>query len=469
MGRLLRDGVPLILSSSMPIRDVETFIPALKRTIPVYANRGVNGIDGVVSTALGVVRASRRRGVLCIGDVAFLHNLNAAVGADLADLPLTIVLLNNDGGEIFDLLPVRDYDPAFTTHFLTPHGRDLSAISGAIGLQTRRADTRDDFTQAFEESASAEGCVVIEVRTGIQESGELRRSMLGSVTAAVDAAAARFDEHAGEKASAFPLVLHHMRTGEGTPVVLLHGFTRSSHSWQSLAAAAGAGRPVYAVDLMGHGRSPRPNAASFGHEYTLDAAAEALEALFERWRFAEVHLVGYSMGGRTAMVYAGRYGARLRSLALLSAHPGIEDADARSTRRDADQSLATRIEHEGLDAFVAAWSASGMFAAQKRENPLRWHDALNDRLGQQAHALAASLRGSGQGTQEPQWTVLEKLGMPILFLAGEQDARYADAAARLEAMRARVEVHTVAGAGHDLLFGHEQQVAALLDAFWNRV
>ncbi|MDT8325107.1 MAG: 2-succinyl-5-enolpyruvyl-6-hydroxy-3-cyclohexene-1-carboxylic-acid synthase, partial [Bacteroidota bacterium] len=188
MATQLRDGTPLMISSSMPVRDVETFLPAMDTQVPVHVNRGVNGIDGVLSTALGMVRGSGRRGVLCIGDVAFLHNLNATVGDGLASLPLTVVLLNNDGGEIFDLLPVREFDPAFTRHFLTPHGIDLASVAAALGLASLRVETRDAFLAAWSAAESADGCFVIEVRTDIAESGALRRNLLTQVAAAVNAA-----------------------------------------------------------------------------------------------------------------------------------------------------------------------------------------------------------------------------------------------------------------------------------------
>jgi 2-succinyl-5-enolpyruvyl-6-hydroxy-3-cyclohexene-1-carboxylate synthase len=467
MAAQLRHGTPLMLSSSMPIRDVETFVPALPAHIPVHVNRGVNGIDGVLSTALGMVRGSGRRGVLCIGDVAFLHNLNATLGDGLAALPLTVVLLNNDGGEIFDLLPVRDFEPAFTRHFITPHGTDLAAVARALGLQSHRAATRKEFTDAWSAAEAADGCAVIEVRTDIAKSGTLRRALLARVADAVSDAVG--GETVPERAEYMPQpALHLLRAGAGTPVLLLHGFTRSHRSWIDVAAQLEEGPPLFAVDLMGHGTAPQPDPAEYASAYTLEYAADALEALCARWGFDRLHCVGYSMGGRTALAFTVRFPQRSRSLALISANPGIEDDDTRAERSDADEETAQKIERDGLETFVSAWSSGPMFAAQRDSDPRRWAAAMRDRRGSQVRGLAASLRGGGQGRQSPMWTDLPRLDMPVLVAAGESDDRYAYIAARMKALLPKAELRVFDGAGHDLPFDRGHEIAALLAALWKR-
>jgi 2-succinyl-5-enolpyruvyl-6-hydroxy-3-cyclohexene-1-carboxylate synthase len=135
----LADGTSLIVSSSMPIRDVEWFA-APGRPITVHANRGANGIDGVVSTAVGVAAASGGPTVLLIGDLAFLHDSNGLLGAtDRAD-HLVIVVVDNDGGGIFSFLPqAAAVDPkGFETLYGTPHGLDLVALAAAYGATARR-------------------------------------------------------------------------------------------------------------------------------------------------------------------------------------------------------------------------------------------------------------------------------------------------------------------------------------------
>ncbi len=136
------DAVPaggvLVVSSSMPVRDVEWFGP-LRRDLDVLANRGANGIDGVISTAVGVALAGRPTTVL-IGDVAFLHDSTALVA--LADRPveLTIVVIDNDGGGIFSFLPqATELDHGvYELLFGSPHGTDLAALARAHRLTVDR-------------------------------------------------------------------------------------------------------------------------------------------------------------------------------------------------------------------------------------------------------------------------------------------------------------------------------------------
>jgi 2-succinyl-5-enolpyruvyl-6-hydroxy-3-cyclohexene-1-carboxylate synthase len=139
----LPPGSILVASSSMPIRDVEWFGVG-RRDVRVIANRGANGIDGVVSTAVGAALTGAKT-VLLIGDVAFLHDSNGLLGLASRSVDLTIVVLDNDGGGIFSFLPQRRELPAerFEQLFGTPHGLDLVALSQAFGVEAARVDSVD--------------------------------------------------------------------------------------------------------------------------------------------------------------------------------------------------------------------------------------------------------------------------------------------------------------------------------------
>jgi 2-succinyl-5-enolpyruvyl-6-hydroxy-3-cyclohexene-1-carboxylate synthase len=136
----LPPGAALVASSSMPVRDVEWFGTA-RSDIRHVANRGANGIDGVVSTAVGVAAAGVRT-TLLIGDVAFLHDSNGLLGLSERGLDLTVVVLDNDGGGIFSFLPQRSQLPGerFEQLFGTPHGLDVVAVAAAHGVDARRVD-----------------------------------------------------------------------------------------------------------------------------------------------------------------------------------------------------------------------------------------------------------------------------------------------------------------------------------------
>jgi hypothetical protein len=131
----LPEGSSLVLSSSMPVRDVEWFA-APRAGVEVYSNRGANGIDGVVSTAVGVALATRRPTALLIGDVAVLHDTNGMLLASSRDIDLTIVVVDNDGGGIFSFLPQATSLPpdTFERLFGTPHGVDLISLAAVHGI-----------------------------------------------------------------------------------------------------------------------------------------------------------------------------------------------------------------------------------------------------------------------------------------------------------------------------------------------
>ena len=155
----------VVVSSSMPVRDVEWY-GAPRRDVRVLSNRGANGIDGVVSTAVGVALNYVPTSCL-VGDIAFLHDTNALWGLAEREIDLTIVVVDNDGGGIFSFLPQRGLlgDDRFEQLFGTPHGVDIGAVAEAHGLPVHRPQTAAEVGPAIADAMTAGGARVVLVRT----------------------------------------------------------------------------------------------------------------------------------------------------------------------------------------------------------------------------------------------------------------------------------------------------------------
>ena len=165
--RHLPEGSALVVSSSMPIRDVEWF--ARPRTgLEVHANRGANGIDGVTSTALGVGLArSRQPTAAHLGDLALLHDASGLNGLATRDCSLTLVVVDNHGGGIFSFLPQAAQLPPerFEQLFGTPQPIDLHALAAAHGIPSAALDIAADLAPALAEATAAGGVRILVART----------------------------------------------------------------------------------------------------------------------------------------------------------------------------------------------------------------------------------------------------------------------------------------------------------------
>jgi 2-succinyl-5-enolpyruvyl-6-hydroxy-3-cyclohexene-1-carboxylate synthase len=185
LGARLPGDATLVVGSSMPVRDVETFFPVRPDPPRVLANRGANGIDGTVSTAFGVAAAGGGPTVLLIGDVALAHDLGGLLAARRLDLPLAIVLLHNDGGGIFDFLPVAAEGDDFERHVATPHGLDFAHAAALYGLAHEPVSTAEQLDAAVSRALSEERATVIAVHTDRSENVALHRRVWEAVRAAV--------------------------------------------------------------------------------------------------------------------------------------------------------------------------------------------------------------------------------------------------------------------------------------------
>lgn len=182
----LSDGDYLFASSSMPIRDVDTFFSKTSKDIRIYANRGTNGIDGVVSTALGVQVATGNRGYLLIGDLAFLHDVNGLIVSRFQSTNITIVVMNNDGGGIFSYLPQSTETNYFEHLFGTPTGLEFSHIAAMYDAQYDAVHTKGQFKKVLSEE-KVKDVRIIEVFTNRQVNTETHRKLWKAISKELDA------------------------------------------------------------------------------------------------------------------------------------------------------------------------------------------------------------------------------------------------------------------------------------------
>jgi 2-succinyl-5-enolpyruvyl-6-hydroxy-3-cyclohexene-1-carboxylate synthase len=187
----LQDGATLWAGNSMPVRDMDGWLPSTERAITVRSNRGANGIDGVVSTALGSAAVATGPVALVVGDLSFLHDLNALVAAKLHDLSATIVLVNNDGGGIFSFLPQgtasipgAGLPERYEELFGTPHGIDVGPIVTALGGEHEIVGD-DGLTAPLERAVARPGVQVLELRTDRARNVALHREVAAAVAAAI--------------------------------------------------------------------------------------------------------------------------------------------------------------------------------------------------------------------------------------------------------------------------------------------
>ncbi|MGD9702525.1 MAG: 2-succinyl-5-enolpyruvyl-6-hydroxy-3-cyclohexene-1-carboxylic-acid synthase [Acidimicrobiia bacterium] len=189
VARALTDELPrgsqLVVSSSMPVRDVEWY-GSPRADIAVHANRGANGIDGVIATAIGIALATRLPTALLIGDIAFVHDSSALVGLAARSLDLTIVVVDNDGGGIFSFLPQAVSLPAsrYELLFGTPHGTDLLALAAAHGLPATDVTSIDDLRRELRTTGTGT-TTVLRVRTDRAENVVVHDELHRAVAAAL--------------------------------------------------------------------------------------------------------------------------------------------------------------------------------------------------------------------------------------------------------------------------------------------
>jgi 2-succinyl-5-enolpyruvyl-6-hydroxy-3-cyclohexene-1-carboxylate synthase len=178
-------GSTVYVASSMPVRELETFFPSTSKPLRFLANRGANGIDGLVSSALGAAAATGERTFALIGDLGLYHDMNGLLACKRLGVEGTIVVLNNGGGAIFDFLPIAAHKDGYEELFATPTGLDLARVAALYGLPFCRVGAHSELAGALARPG------LVDVPLDRKRNVELHRQLFERVANAVAGAMRR--------------------------------------------------------------------------------------------------------------------------------------------------------------------------------------------------------------------------------------------------------------------------------------
>ncbi len=179
---ILPQKANVMLSNSLPVRDFDFFASNLNKNITVFHNRGASGIDGILSTALGIAHCSKTPTVLLTGDLAFYYDLTSLLTAKQYNIPLIIILVNNNGGGIFQFLPIAKYENVFEQFFTMPHSLSFKNFVKEFGGNYSLIKKQIDFEIQMNKSLSVKNFSVLEIKTDAKTSLQLRKKYWEAVS-----------------------------------------------------------------------------------------------------------------------------------------------------------------------------------------------------------------------------------------------------------------------------------------------
>ncbi|MCY4170542.1 MAG: 2-succinyl-5-enolpyruvyl-6-hydroxy-3-cyclohexene-1-carboxylic-acid synthase [Bacteroidetes bacterium] len=184
LSKLMADTAWILGANSMPIRDLQTFYNRSQNShVRVYANRGASGIDGTLSTAAGISQADPRHGVILIGDLAMLHDINSL--SLLKERNVTIIAINNNGGGIFNMLPIALKSEVFEKVLGTPHGYDFENAAKQFEIPYTKVNSCVEFQNVFSSASDLSGPCIIEVKTDRNHNANLHNTLFNRVNEAI--------------------------------------------------------------------------------------------------------------------------------------------------------------------------------------------------------------------------------------------------------------------------------------------
>jgi 2-succinyl-6-hydroxy-2,4-cyclohexadiene-1-carboxylate synthase len=234
-------------------------------------------------------------------------------------------------------------------------------------------------------------------------------------------------------------------TGSGPPIVALHGFAGSMASWSDFVHDASKRYKIITIDLLGHGGSDFPKDSA---RYSAEHTGADIIAVMTKLGIGSACWLGYSMGGRIALLTAVSNPEKFTGLILEGASPGLSSAKERRERARRDDALAQRILEKGIETFADYWEKQGLFASQKRL-PKEIRDWLREqRLANNPIGLSNTLRAVGLGVQPHVEKSLPSLTIPALCVTGSLDRKFTSISKEMCKNLPNGKLAVIRGVGH---------------------
>ena len=184
----LPDGALLRMASSMPIRDIDGFATDGGQTICVSSNRGVNGIDGFISTTLGEAKVHSGPVAALSGDLSFLHDIGSLATVPRPHQPVVITVVDNQGGGIFGFLPMAEHNTGFEPWFVTPHKHDIPKMCAGHGVSCHTPTSLDEYKSVLTSSLQEPGLTIVHVQIDRESSTAQHHTVWASIQSQVESA-----------------------------------------------------------------------------------------------------------------------------------------------------------------------------------------------------------------------------------------------------------------------------------------
>lgn len=241
-------------------------------------------------------------------------------------------------------------------------------------------------------------------------------------------------------------------------LVFFHGFTSNQSTWSECIEQIQSYH-ILLIDLPGHGETQLEDPR------TMQSFSDDFALLLNYLGIQKINLIGYSLGGRTALSFTHYYPERVERLILESASPGLKTADERKARREKDRSLAEYILNEGIKVFTSYWENIFLFESQKKLPVERRDKIKKERLSQDEKGLAMSLKFMGTGMQPSWWESLETVSQPVLLIVGEQDEKFIEINKMMNKLLLNANLYTIKDVGHAVHIENSQEFMTHVQMF----
>ena len=250
------------------------------------------------------------------------------------------------------------------------------------------------------------------------------------------------------------------------PIIFLHGFTGSARDWLFLFNKLDSKYFPIAIDVPGHGKTNSPNNLD---DFSTNSYVQAVNIVFKYFQISKAILVGYSMGGRTALSFSIKYPQKTIALILESATAGIENEIERNSRIKTDSEIADKILLDGINSFINYWLNLPFFRSLKSLDNLVYDKLIEQKKNNSPSGLSNSLKGFSTGIMPSLWNQLHILSIPTLLIAGKLDRKYVRINKEMNQLIRNSKMKTVDNCGHNTHLENRKEFVILVNQFLNNL